>query len=80
MHPEVLSRASIERVDLERVEFMDCAGLRVLVQWAGDDGGRGPKRLLVTPGPRQVQRLVELTQANRLLTVISPRLHLRPAA
>jgi anti-anti-sigma factor len=58
-------------VDLERVEFMDCAGLRVLMRWAGESGDRGPKIRSVTPGPRQVQRLFELTGANRLLQVVS---------
>ena len=68
-------------VDIERVEFMDCAGLRVLLEWAGDDGGRGPSVLSVTPGPRQVQRLFELTGADRLLRVISPvSFDVRPAA
>ncbi len=59
-------------VDLEDVAFMDCSGLRVLMRWAGEEDGRGPRVVAVTPGPPQVQRLFELTGAGRIIPVISP--------
>jgi len=45
-------------VDLEHVEFMDCAGLRVLVG-AAARANRGA--FIVRSAPPQVQRLLELT-------------------
>src|SRR5437660_3955204 len=48
-------------VDLENVAFMDCAGLRVLLTASESSG---PAAFSVTPGPRQVQRLFELTGAS----------------
>jgi len=44
-------------VDLGRATFIDCTGLRALLQASADIG---PARLSVTPGPPQVQRLFEL--------------------
>ena len=56
-------------VDLDQVEFMDCAGLRALVDFA-DEVASGPTRLLVTPGSRQVQRLFELSGIATQLCVV----------
>lgn len=56
-------------VDLEEVEFMDCAGLRVLVEASAASGGGA---FSVTPGPGQVRRLFELTGAGGVLNVVAP--------
>lgn len=56
-------------VDLEQVEFMDAAGLRVLVSAAERSG---PDRFAVTPGPPQVQRLFDLTGMDTMLHVVPP--------
>lgn len=47
-------------IDLRDVEFMDSTGLRVLIglQQSAEREGR---RLTLVPGPRQVQRIFELT-------------------
>jgi anti-anti-sigma factor len=56
-------------VDLDGVTFMDCAGVRALLQASAN---LGPERLSVTPGPPQVQRLFELAGITSLLRV-APR-------
>jgi anti-sigma B factor antagonist len=56
-------------VDLEQVEFMDAAGLRVLV---GASESSDPGRFSVTPGSPQVQRLFELTGITTVLHVVAP--------
>lgn len=66
-------------VDLERVEFMDCTGLRALLPPGALRGAR-PARFAVTPGPRQVRKLFELTGANRLVRIVSPATIRRAAA
>ena len=63
-------------VDLERVEFMDCAGLRVLVNASAK---LGPARFSVILGSPQVQKLFELTGMTGVLRVI-PRAFHRSAA
>ncbi len=55
-------------VDLEQVEFMDCAGLHVLLD-AVRGGSARQARIWVTPGPRQVQKLFELTGAGETLQI-----------
>jgi anti-anti-sigma factor len=60
-------------VDLQRVEFMDCAGLGVLLSASADSG---PAGFSVTPGPRQLQRLFQLTGAAAQLDIVAP---VRPA-
>ncbi len=54
-------------LDLERVEFMDCSGVRVLVRASESS----EPRLRVTPGPEQVRRLLALTGVGDLLQVVS---------
>ena len=61
-------RADEVVIDLEGLEFMDCAGLRVLLAWAADDNGA----VSVTPGSPQVQRVFELSGTAELLRVVSP--------
>jgi anti-anti-sigma factor len=65
-------------VDLEAVTFMDCVGVRVLLDAAFDAGADEP-RFVVTPGPRQVRRLFEITGVDRLLRTRSGFKH-RPGA
>jgi anti-sigma B factor antagonist len=68
---EALSRARTSSaptivVDLERVTFMDSAGVHVLVQSAVADGMR--RRLTVTRGSPQVRRLFEVSGVGRYLS------------
>jgi anti-anti-sigma factor len=56
-------------VDLGNVEFMDCAGLRVLLDAA--ESRPAHERLTVTQVPLQVQRLLELTGIGRVVRVAS---------
>ncbi len=55
-------------VNLEQVEFMDCAGLRVLT----DVAELGNVHVSFTPGPPQVQRLFELTGMREVFRIIPP--------
>ena len=69
---EVLGLGNQVVVDLEEVRFMDCSGLRALVQAARRAEELGAGRLHVTPGPRQVRRLFELTGAAGTVQVVPP--------
>lgn len=53
-------------VDLDRVSFMDSAGLHVLLQFSAAERTR--ERLSVTEGSPQVRRLLEVTGARRYLS------------
>jgi anti-sigma B factor antagonist len=56
-------------VDLSRLEFLDSTGLRLLLQYdaqARQDGFS----FSLTPGPRSVQRIFELSGTHGLLTFI----------
>lgn len=57
-------------VELEAVAFMDLSGLRVLIEAHDAALARQKVLTLVNPGP-QVRRLLELTGAELLLSVIS---------
>jgi anti-anti-sigma factor len=59
------SPANMIVVDLERVTFMDATGLGVLVRHASLEGNA--RRLRITPGSPQVQRLFELSGARTQL-------------
>ncbi len=67
-------------LDLDRVSFMDSAGLHVLLQFSGAERDR----LSLTRGSPQVQRLLEVTGVRRYLPFVpssSPeRNGARPAA
>jgi anti-anti-sigma factor len=56
-------------VDLRRLSFMDAAGLRVLAE-ADERAQRGRWSLAVVRGPRPVQRVLELTGFDKLLSWI----------
>jgi anti-sigma B factor antagonist len=55
-------------VDLDRVSFMDSAGVHVLLQFSLSERGRN--RLALTRGSPQVRRLLELTGVGRYLTFV----------
>ena len=60
-------------VDLDRVSFMDSAGVHVLLQFSLAQ--RGGHRLALTHGSPQVRRLLEVTGVRRYLPfVASPAL------
>lgn len=60
-------------VDLDRVSFIDSAGVHVLLQFSLAPGNSS--RLALTHGSPQVQRLLEVTGVRRYLPfVASPRL------
>ena len=55
-------------LDLDRVSFMDSAGVHVLLGFAISERTRG--RLKLTRGSHQVQRLLEATGAQRYLSFV----------
>jgi anti-sigma B factor antagonist len=55
-------------VDLERVNFMDSAGLHVLLQFSISGDNRA--RLALTRGSPQVRRLLEVTGVRRYLSFV----------
>lgn len=59
-------------VDLDRVTFMDSSGLHVLVQCVVAAGMR--RRITVTRGSPQVQRLFEISGISRYLSFTSSQL------
>jgi anti-sigma B factor antagonist len=59
-------------LDLERVEFMDCSSLRVLVN-ASEASKPG---LCVTPGSEQVRKLLALTGVDSVLEFVPAPLDL----
>jgi anti-anti-sigma factor len=62
-----LRRSGVGRVvlDLRRVEFMDCAGLGVLIVLR-NDAKRARQQLTLVPAPPRVQRLFALTRTRGL--------------
>lgn len=52
-------------VDLRQVEFMDSTGLRVLIG-LHQNAERDRRQITLVPGPRQVQRVFELTETGAL--------------
>ena len=60
------TNASAIIVDLDRVSFMDSAGVHALLQFSISDDNRG--RLTLTAGSPQVRRLLELTGVKRYLS------------
>lgn len=54
-------------VDLDRVSFMDSAGLHALFQFVQSEPGRD--RLVLTASSAQVQRLLEVTGMRRYLSL-----------
>jgi anti-sigma B factor antagonist len=56
-------------LDLDRVSFMDSAGVHVLLQFSISQQGR--HRLTLTRGSPQVQRLLEVTGVRRYLSFVA---------
>jgi anti-sigma B factor antagonist len=61
------SRAPTIVVDLDRVSFMDSAGVHVLLQFSIAER----ERLAVTPGSPQVRRLLEITGVRRYISFVA---------
>lgn len=55
-------------VDLDRVSFMDSAGVHVLLQFSASEGNRD--RLSLTTGSPQVRRLLDVTGVRRYLSAV----------
>ena len=55
-------------LDLDRVSFMDSAGLHVLLQFSTAERNR--QRVSVTQGSPQVQRLLDVTGVRRYLSFV----------
>jgi len=55
-------------VDVDRVSFMDSAGVHVLLQFAVSDTNRD--RLSLTPGSPQVRRLLDITGVRGYLSFL----------
>lgn len=61
-------RASIVSIDLQEVTFVDCSGLRVIVQAAARAAAAGTKLTLAGP-TGQVERLLDLTGPFRTIDI-----------
>lgn len=59
------------RVDLRRLSFMDCSGLRVLLR-ARSRMVQTNATLEVVCGPGQIRRLLQLTGMDRQLQIVAP--------
>jgi anti-anti-sigma factor len=75
----VLDRASAVTVDLRRVGFLDCFGLRLLLQLNADGLAAGCPVTFIQ-GPPAVQRLFELTGSLGLLTFADAGVRMRASA
>jgi anti-sigma B factor antagonist len=58
-------------LDLRALTFMDSTGLRLVLRWDAA-ARRDGFEFWVVPGPRQVQRVFELTDTARLVAFASP--------
>jgi anti-sigma B factor antagonist len=61
---EAQANASQVVLDLRRLTFMDCSGMRVIVG-AAQRARRAGQELTVVPGPAQVERVFTLTGGRR---------------
>jgi anti-sigma B factor antagonist len=67
---DACERGAAVTVDLRRVSFLDCTGLRLLLEQA-ELSARSGCELELIPGPPCVQRLFELTGAAERLRFVS---------
>ena len=74
---EICDREPAVTVDLRRVGFLDCLGLRLLVGRHDASEARG-ERIDFVPGPSAVQRVFELTRTLERLHFVD--VGARPAA
>lgn len=68
---EICERAVAITVDLRRVSFLDCVGLRLLLAVYADGAARGCDVDFIQ-GPRAVQRVFELTGTLETLPFTEP--------
>ena len=68
---DVCRRADAVTIDLRRVSFLDCAGLRLLLTVHADGAVRGCQVDFIQ-GPRAVERVFELTGTLELLPFVVP--------
>ena len=57
-------------LDLQRLQFMDSTGLRIIL-WARERCQESGRELALTPGSEQVQRLLSVSGAGEHLRVIA---------
>lgn len=55
-------------VDLQLIEFMDCTGLKVLLDAAAASAGSATPLSVISPSP-QVRRVIEITGTEALLPI-----------
>ena len=65
----VWHRAGTATIDLRRVSFIDCLGLRALLELSSEGDERGC-RVEFIQGPRSVERVFELTGALQQLSFV----------
>ena len=65
----VWHRAEAATIDLRRVSFIDCLGMRALLELSSEGAERGC-RVEFIQGPRSVERLFELTGALQQLSFV----------
>jgi len=65
----VWHRADAATIDLRRVSFIDCLGMRALLELSSEGAARGC-RVEFIQGPRSVERLFELTGALEQLSFV----------
>jgi anti-anti-sigma factor len=65
----IWKRAEAVTIDLRRVSFIDCLGLRALLELSADGAERGC-RVEFIQGPRPVARVFELTGALQQLAFV----------
>jgi anti-sigma B factor antagonist len=65
----VWHRADVATIDLRRVSFIDCLGMRALLELSSEGAERGC-RVEFIQGPRAVERVFELTGALEQLSFV----------
>jgi anti-anti-sigma factor len=70
---EALRRSGADDIvlDLSRLRFMDCCGLRLILA-TNERAGRDGHRFALIPAPPAVQRLFDLTSTAALLPFVGP--------
>ena len=68
---DICRRSDAVTIDLRRVSFLDCAGLRLLLTVHTDAAARG-RQVDFIQGPRAVERLFELTGTLETLPFTAP--------
>lgn len=68
-----VSDAAAVLLDLSRVSFIDSTGVRLLVETSRARSERGARLTVVTDPASQVARILELTEATRLIELAESR-------